>query len=393
MLDILSTHSHLSDIGDWPEKLEYEMTELSEDAADRGKRRRIEVADETLTYRNVLIDDLTPTGAQLAAAAGFKPKQHVVVLQVLANGELEDIRPSETVDLKRADGRFVIVETDRDYFITIDGQRFQWPCRIVSGAIVRKLGQLPAGVAVYLEQADEPDREIGDQGLVDLDGRGVEAFVGRKLSWKLNIQGVTIVSDTPTIVVSDAMIKAGFDVAQSWHIFLKVAGQAKRDVALTDVVDLRTPGIEKIRLTPKEVNNGEAPPAPRRDFDVLEVDEAYLDCTGFKWETVKDGGRRWLVIHHYPVPAGFSVTQTRLALEIPPTYPAAQIDMFYTYPPLALVSGRVIDCTHIPATILGVPYNGWSRHRGPGSEWNPSSDNVVTHLALVESALGKEVGE
>lgn len=70
MLDKLSKRSHFSDIGDWPEKLECEMTELSEDAADSGKRRRIEVADETLTYRIVTIDDLTPTGAQLAAAAG-----------------------------------------------------------------------------------------------------------------------------------------------------------------------------------------------------------------------------------------------------------------------------------------------------------------------------------
>ena len=369
------------------------MTELSEDAADRGKGRRIEVADETLTYRNVWIDDLTPTGAQLAAAAGFKPKQHAVVLQVLAKGELEDVRPGETVDLKHGDGRFVIVEIDRDYFITIDGQRFQWPCRVVSGAIVRKLGQLPAGVAIYLEQVDEPDREISDQDLVDLDRRGVEAFVGRKRSWKLNVQGVTIESDTPTIVASNAMSKAGFDVAQGWHIFLKVAGQAKREIAPTDVIDLRIPGIEKIRLTPKDVNNGEAPLAPRRDFDLLEVDEAYLDCGGYKWETMNDGGRRWLVINHYSVPAGFTLTETLLALEIPPTYPAAQIDMFYTYPPLALVSGRAIDCTHIQATILGVPYNGWSRHRGPGSEWNPSSDSVVTHLALVESALGKEVGE
>lgn len=49
------------------------------------------------------------------------------------------------MDLKRADGRFVIAETDRDYFITVDGQRFQWPCRIVSGAIVRKLGHPPCG--------------------------------------------------------------------------------------------------------------------------------------------------------------------------------------------------------------------------------------------------------
>ncbi len=394
MLDTISTRLQFSETGVGPATLECEMTDLSESAADRGKaRHRIEVADETLTYRSVPIDDLTPTGAQLAAAAGFKPKQNAVVLQVLANGELEDVRPSETVDLKHGDGRFVIVETDRDYFLTIDGQRFPWPCRVVSGAVIRKLGNLPSDVAVYLEQTDEPDREISDQNLVDLDGRGVEAFTARKPSWKLNVQGVTIESATPTIVVSDAMTKAGFDVAQAWHIFLKVVGQAKREVALTDVIDLRTPGIEKIRLTPKEVNNGEAPPAPRRDFALLDSDEDYLDGMGCKWETVDDGGRRWLVIRHYPVPAGFTADRTQLALEIPPTYPAAQIDMFYTYPPLALASGRAIECTHIQATILGVAYNGWSRHRGHGSEWNPARDNVVTHLALVESALAKEVGE
>lgn len=87
------------------------------------------------------------------------------------------------------------------------------------------------------------------------------------------------------------------------------------------------------------------------------------------------------------------MTQTLLALEVPPTYPGAQIDMFYTNPPLALTSGRAIDCTQIAATIRGVAFNGWSRHRGPGSPWNPAMDNVSTHLALVESALLKEVGE
>jgi hypothetical protein len=315
------------------------------------------------------------------------------VLQVLANGELEDIRPTETVDLKHGDGRFVIVETDRNYFLTIDGERYPWPCRIVSGAVVRKLGKLPADVAVYIEQVDEPDRIIADNDLIDLDGRGIEAFVGRKLLWKLNVQGVTIESAAPTITVGDAMMRAGFDIAQSWHIFLKVEGQAKREVALTDMVDLRMPGIEKIRLTPKEVNNGEAPPAPRRDFALLDADEDYLDGLGCKWETVDDGGRRWLLIHQYAVPAGFTVSKTRLALEIPPSYPAAQIDMFYTYPPLALVSGRQIECTQVAAAIFGVAYNGWSRHRGAASLWNPARDNVSTHLALVESAMAKEVGE
>ena len=370
------------------------MTDVFEAALDRGRaRHQIEVADETLTYRTVRVDDLTPTGAQLAAAAGFKPKQNAAVFQVLVNGELEDVRETETVDLRHIEGRFVIVETDRDYYLRINGERYPWPCRIVSGAVLRKLGGVPVGHALYLERIDEPDRPIGDHDLVDLDGRGVESFVSRKSSWTLNVQGVDIESETPTILVSDALTRAGFDAAQSWHIFLKVEGQAKREVQPTDQIDLRTPGIEKLRLTPKEVNNGEAPLAPRRDFALLDADETYLDQLGSRWETVNDAGRRWLLIHHYRVPTGFTARQTLLALEIPPTYPGAQIDMFYTYPPLALDSGRAIDCTHIPASIGGVAFNGWSRHRGPGSPWNPAADNVSTHMALVESALLKEVGE
>ena len=394
MLDKFSKRIQFIETGTGPATLEYQMTHVSEAALDRGRaRHQIEVADETLAYRSVPIDDLTPTGAQLAAAAGFKPKQNAVVLQVLSNGELEDIRPSETVDLRHADGRFVVVETDRGYFLTLDGQRYPWPCRIVSGAILRKLGGVPADHAIYEEKIDEPDRLIGDHDLVDLDGRGVESFVSHKPVWTLNVQGVVIDVDTPTIIVSDALTRAGFDATQSWHIFLKVHGQAKREVQLADRVDLRMPGIEKIRLTPKEVNNGEAPPASRRDFALLDADDAYLDQLGLRWETVNDAGRRWLLIHHYPVPVGYTAQRTLLALEVPPTYPGAQIDMFYTNPPLALASGRAIDCTHIPATINGVAFNGWSRHRGPGSPWNPSVDNVSTHLALVESALLKELGE
>lgn len=370
------------------------MTDVSEAAIDRGKaRHEIAVADETLTYRTLRIDDLTPTGAQLAAVAGFKPRQNAAVLQVLPNGELEDVRETETVDLHQADGRFVIVETDRDYYLRIDGQRYPWPCRIVSGAVLRKLCGVPAGHALYLEKIDEPDRLISDHDLIDLDGRGVESFVSRKPSWTLNVQGVEIESETSTILVSDALTRAGFDATQSWHIFLKVEGQAKREVQPADRIDLRTPGIEKLRLTPKEVNNGEAPLPPRRDFGLLDADETYLEQLGSRWETVNDAGRRWLLIHHYRIPAGYTADQTLLALEIPPTYPGAQIDMFYTYPPLALASGRAIDCTHIHASIRGAAFNGWSRHRGPASPWNPAADNVSTHMALVESALLKEVGE
>ena len=134
------------------------------------------------------------------------------------------------------------------------------------------------------------------------------------------------------------------------------------------------------------------------DLALLEVDERFLNGLGFRWETVIDGAsrgqaRRWLLIHDYPPPQGFTTERTLLALEIPPTYPNAQIDMFYTNPPLALATGRPIDRTQVSARIAGVDFNGWSRHRGPQSQWDPASDNVMTHLALVESAMAKEVSE
>jgi hypothetical protein len=356
-------------------------------------RNNITVADETLTYRQVNIDDLTPTGTQLAIAAGFKSAEGISVLQVLATGDLEDVRPNETVDLRREVGRFVIVESDRAYRLTIDGQRFDWPCRIVSGGLLRKLGQVPADKAIYFERHDQPDLQVEDHDLIDLDAAGVESFISRKPAWKLNVQGVPLEVFAPTIVVREALIEAGFNPDQGWHIFLKVVGQQKKSVELTTVIDLRTPGIEKLRLTPKDVNNGEAPAVPRRMFALLDIDEMHLNRLGLKWETIIEAERRWLLLHDYELPVGYTVSHSKVALEIPPTYPGAQIYGFYAYPPLALTSGCTIASTQMRGVLNGVEYHGWSRNRGSGAPWNSATDNVVTQLALVDAALAKEVGE
>jgi Prokaryotic E2 family E len=228
--------------------------------------------------------------------------------------------------------------------------------------------------------------------LVNLDAPGVERFVTRRNIWKLNVQGVILDVPTPTIVVRDALTLAGFNPDQGWYIFLKVRGEPKRAVTLTDTIDLRTPGIEKLRLTPKEINNGEASQAPRRDFALLDADETHLARLGLRWETVEEANRRWLVFHNYPVPAGYTVDRTLLALEIPPTYPGAQIYGFYAHPPLALASAGAIPNTQLRGTIFGEEFHGWSRNRGVMA-WNPATDNVATQLALVDTALAKEVGE
>lgn len=351
----------------------------------------IEVASSDLVFERVPLTDRTPTGAQIADAAGYSDTRAATVLHLLPNGELEDIRPTEVVSLPEQGGRFIVVASDRSYRLSIDGRRLDWPVRCISGAILRHLGRVAADRQLFIERQDQADKEVQGDDVVDLDRPGVETFYSRPSIWVLNVQGVRLEVSTPTIVVSDALSRAGFDANQGWHIFLKVAGRPKQALELTSIVDLRTPGIEKIRLTPKDVSNGEAAQALRRDFALLGVDECFLDASFGRWETVVDNQRRWLLIFGFPVPTGFSERHTTLALEVPSSYPSAQIDMFYVYPPLALSSGGQLECTQAYEVIRGQSYQRWSRHRTDASAWRPGTDNVITHLALVESALAKEV--
>jgi hypothetical protein len=154
------------------------------------------------------------------------------------------------VSLPEQGGRFIVVPSDRSYRLSIDGRRLDWPVRRISGAILRHLGRVAADRQLFIERKDQAVKEFQDDDVVDLDQAGFETFYSRPAIWVLNVQGVRLEVPTPTILVSEALRRAGFDANQGWHIFLKVAGRPKQALELTSIVDLRTPGIEKIRKRP-----------------------------------------------------------------------------------------------------------------------------------------------
>jgi hypothetical protein len=209
----------------------------------------------------------------------------------------------------------------------------------------------------------------------------------REPPWKLNVQGVVIESRTPTIVAKDAIRKAGFDPQAQWIIVLKIAGEPRKEIDINTAIDLKHPGIEKLRLTPRQINNGEAVTPRGLDFALLPHDEAHLDRLGLFWETVIDAGRRWLILPAYPLPPGFNHAAADIAIEVPVSYPGAQLDMFYCRPHLALTSGCVIPQTQVAENIQGVSFQRWSRHR----QWDSARDTLATHLALVDESLRREV--
>ena len=51
---------------------------------------------------------------------------------------------------------------------SINGERFEWPSRLISGAVVRRLGKVSSEDELLLARTDEPDRVIEPCDLVDL---------------------------------------------------------------------------------------------------------------------------------------------------------------------------------------------------------------------------------
>jgi hypothetical protein len=348
------------------------------------------IADQSLSFKPYQLDPSKSHGAGIAALLGFKPADFPVVMAILANGELETVRADEPVQVSVGQDQFLVIASDRLYRMSIDGTFFEWSCPVISGAQVRKLGQIDQAKTLYLERVDQLDLELENKDLVDLDGAGVETFRSRAAEWKLEVQGVDITSPTSSIVVKDALVKAGFDPAERWQIIFVVKGKPKEKVTLETVIDLSAPGIERLRLKPDEVVNAEAPLPPKREFTLDAADEERLNRLGLKWETIVEGGRHFVVVRNYPLPEGYTAKSFLLAMEIPGMFPQSPIYGFFAHPRLALASGREIPNVSQAAVILGQPVAGWSRQR-TAPPWNPATDSVRTHLLTVNECLEKEV--
>ena len=95
-------------------------------------------------------------------------------------------------------------------------------------------------------------------------------------------------------------------------------------------------------------------------------------------------GWTFLVFTAYSFPPCYSRSTGELMLKIPPPYPAAALDMFWTNPDLRLADGRIPTNTSIE-NVLG---REWLRFSWHPSTWRPGRDNLTTYLCFVERRLG-----
>jgi hypothetical protein len=155
-----------------------------------GQTRTLAVLNEAFARQQIAFPDAKVTGAQIVAATGQGPVEDFQVLQHLRSGELEDVRPTELVDLTDPGPEQVfVIRGSLSYSFFVDALSMRWPRKAISGKHIRLLARTPEDREIVLQRVSEPDRIIEEDDLVHLNEQGVERLVTRSRTFIIIVNG------------------------------------------------------------------------------------------------------------------------------------------------------------------------------------------------------------
>jgi len=124
---------------------------------------------------------------------------------------------------------------------------------------------------------------------------------------------------------------------------------------------------------------------------LLEHDARYLDSKDYNYSAEEDG-KGWIhvVIHDFLLPDAYAPRSCDLLIKLPPGYPNANPDMFWTHPDIKLIRGAWPRSAEVHEVLNGKSWQRWSRHL-TASKWRPGCDCIQTFLAAIRRELAKGV--
>jgi hypothetical protein len=122
---------------------------------------------------------------------------------------------------------------------------------------------------------------------------------------------------------------------------------------------------------------------------LAEEDLLCLKEKSYSFSVAQTDGLIYLIIQAYQIPASYNPTSVDLLLRLPPNFPMAKPDMFWTFPHVRLVNGSFPQA----AAVFDVQYQErqwqrWSRHF---TNWRPGVDNLKAFLATIRQELKKGI--
>lgn len=344
------------------------------------------------------------TGKDLLVKAGKEPVQCYSLYQKLEGCDFKLVREDDSVDLGELGTERFEVKDPIVFHYTVNKEPETTEHKQLTPTQILKLAGIDPS-EFYLIQVQEHGPKIsyafesenpikmGCPGLhfiterwvalVDLEEYGKNCKeVPTAKQYKIKVDKTYHIVDSPYITGKELIALEKKQPIENWDAYKFYGNQPKPiKIKQEEVVDLTEKCLVRFVLQPKEQKDGRV---CRKQFKLSAEDVEFLDRLGLPWETLSSVSN-WLVIHDYPIPTGYNTALVQVALLIPPSYPASEIDMAYFHPQLQKIDGKPINAIS-SQDIDGLTFQRWSRHRQPG-EWVPGVDNILTHLTLVDNWL------
>ena len=329
------------------------------------------------------LNDPLVTASQVAQLVGANPLADYVVMFQTLIGELETLRPQESVDLRqRGIERFYVVRGDNLHRFFNGDLSYEWPRNKLSGENLRFLFRTPDDHDLLLARENEPDQVINEDDEVDLSQPGVERFHSRPSKGP-----ITIIVDaeqwnppsremTPNAIIVQATNK---NPGENYLVRIRRNGKQ---------VSYKDKGEIPIRLKNGQeylvVRCGPTPVSDISDKRGVEAFTTGLMALGYHPQQVP--GKPDHLYFDYVVPTGkFVGKKVRIGLVVPPNFPEMGCPPGpHVSPPIhtpgqsgSHPTSNISDSTN-DFGGAGGEWQYWSR---PLQYWNQSKRNVATYMS------------
>jgi len=239
-----------------------------------------------------------------------------------------------------------------------------------SGESIKKIASIPPGHSLYLGDITHSDYEK-DQPEIPND----------KTFTVCNGQHFWSREPRTRIAVTINCDKYHFRVPSQLGSALK----ERAGIELTDVLFRSGPCEDEVIPNNIEItlNCGDcfysSPPA---DYGSPQISSTDVCSDQFECLPGPDGWT-FLVIQNFRLPKGYTHTNTEVLVKLPPGFPDAAPDMFWTYPHLKTDTGGVPQGTS-EELLLGKQWQRFSWHMVPGS-WRPGISSLRDFIRCIRS--------
>lgn len=160
-------------------------------------------------------------------------------------------------------------------------------------------------------------------------------------------------------------------------------------IPLDDALFLDQPHEDKLiandaTITIKNGNHFHSQPAA--NYGGVSITSETLGASAFD-VLPQAGGWTFVVIRDFALPSAYTPSKVRLLLKLPPTFPDAAPDMFWTAPSVRLKRGASPQGTSME-TLLGEPWMRFSWHLLPGA-WRPGLSTLRDFMRCVKARFAK----